>query len=196
MSVDCSRFPFQPWKDYLGVIMQQGRVQLDADWNEWVAELGRRLQAGTMDVLGPAEAGRAWDFENNGMIDALAGLIDGGRIKLYCVDSADAWTWSDRSVPTEERARRHGVYEGWIHDTVVPWVRADCGDTAVEIATLGFSPTRVHPRMPAHVALDTEATATAFVRTCECCRARPSVRECTRAGRWGKGTHVSRPCEC
>jgi hypothetical protein len=59
MSVDCSRFPFQPWKDYLGVIMQQGRVQLDADWNEWVAELGRRLQAGTMDVLGPAEAGRA-----------------------------------------------------------------------------------------------------------------------------------------
>jgi hypothetical protein len=59
MSVDLSRITFQPWKDYLGVIMQQGRVQLDADWNEWVAELARRLQAGTMDTLGPAEAGRA-----------------------------------------------------------------------------------------------------------------------------------------
>ena len=59
MSVDFSRFTFQPWKDYVGVVMQQGRVQLDADWNEWVAELARRLQAGTMDTLGPAEAGRA-----------------------------------------------------------------------------------------------------------------------------------------
>ena len=54
MSFDASRFSFHPWNDYLGVVMQQGRVQLDADWNEWVAELARRLQAGTMDTLGRA----------------------------------------------------------------------------------------------------------------------------------------------
>jgi hypothetical protein len=54
MSFDCSRFSFHPWKDFLGVVMQQGRVQLDADWNEWVAELARRLQAGTMDTVGRA----------------------------------------------------------------------------------------------------------------------------------------------
>lgn len=34
--------------------MQQGRVQLDSDWNEWLAELVRRMQAGTLDVLGRA----------------------------------------------------------------------------------------------------------------------------------------------
>src|SRR5258708_26773911 len=34
--------------------MQQGRVQLDADWNEWLAELSRRMQAGTLDILGRA----------------------------------------------------------------------------------------------------------------------------------------------
>src|SRR5262252_3360146 len=34
--------------------MQQGRVQLDADWNEWLAELMRRMQAGTLDILGRA----------------------------------------------------------------------------------------------------------------------------------------------
>src|SRR3954462_15368962 len=53
----------------------------------------------------PSEQGRAWDFEKNGMVGAVAGLIDGGRVKLYCVDSGDAQTWSDRSVPIEERAR-------------------------------------------------------------------------------------------
>ena len=86
----------------------------------------------------PAEAGRAWDFENNGMIDAVADLIDAGRVKLYCVDSADAWTWSDRSVPTEERARRHGAYEHWVTTDVLGWIRDDCGGP-VEVATLGCS---------------------------------------------------------
>ena len=57
----------------------------------------------------PSEQGRAWDFENNGMIDAVANLIDEGRVKLYCVDSADSWTWSDRSVSIEDRARRRAV---------------------------------------------------------------------------------------
>src|SRR6516165_8145062 len=34
--------------------MEQGRVQLDSDWNEWLAELSRRIQAGTLDILGRA----------------------------------------------------------------------------------------------------------------------------------------------
>lgn len=54
MSFDNSRFTFDPWKDYAGVVMQQGRVQTDADWNEWLAELSRRIRAGTLDTLGHA----------------------------------------------------------------------------------------------------------------------------------------------
>lgn len=86
----------------------------------------------------PSEQGRAWDFENNGMVDAVADLVSAGRCKLYCVDSADSYTWSDRSVPIEERARRHGSYESWILDQVVPWIAFDCGGPT-EIATLGCS---------------------------------------------------------
>ena len=73
----------------------------------------------------PSEAGRAWDFENNGMIEAVADLLGEGRIKLYCVDSFDHLTWSDNSLPTEERARRHGAYEHWILETVVPLIDRD-----------------------------------------------------------------------
>lgn len=43
----------------------------------------------------------------------------------------------------------------------------------VQVGARGFRSTRMHARMPAHVALDTEATATAFERACECC-SRPS----------------------
>jgi hypothetical protein len=52
MSFDKSRSTFNPWRDYFGVVMQQGRVQLDSDWNEWLAEFARRIQAGTLDILG------------------------------------------------------------------------------------------------------------------------------------------------
>jgi esterase/lipase superfamily enzyme len=86
----------------------------------------------------PSEQGRAWDFENNGMVDAVADLIEHGRVKVYCVDSADAWTWSDRSVPLEERARRHDEYERWLIEQVVPWIAGDCGGQT-EIATTGCS---------------------------------------------------------
>ena len=55
MSFDTSRSRFDPWKNYSGVVMEQGRVQLDSDWNEWLARAqSRRIQAGTLDILGRA----------------------------------------------------------------------------------------------------------------------------------------------
>ena len=54
MSFDSSRFTFDPWSNFSGVVMQQGRVQLDSDWNEWLAEFVRRIRAGTLDTLGRA----------------------------------------------------------------------------------------------------------------------------------------------
>ncbi|MBK1733163.1 DUF6519 domain-containing protein [Thiococcus pfennigii] len=54
MTFDCSRFSFDPTRDFAGVVLQQGRVALDADWNEWLAQLARRLQVGTLDALGQA----------------------------------------------------------------------------------------------------------------------------------------------
>ncbi|MFZ0420291.1 MAG: DUF6519 domain-containing protein [Candidatus Sulfotelmatobacter sp.] len=54
MSFDNSRFTFDPWRNFSGVVMEQGRVQLDADWNEWLAEVSRRIQANTLDIMGHA----------------------------------------------------------------------------------------------------------------------------------------------
>lgn len=83
----------------------------------------------------PSEAGRAWDFENNGMVDAIADLVEGGRLKVYAVDSFDHLTWAQNSLPTEERARRHGVYERWIIDTVLRLVDRDSPGHAGVITT-------------------------------------------------------------
>jgi len=86
----------------------------------------------------PAEGGDAGEFERRGMVSAVGDLLEAGRIKLYCVDSFDRESWSDRGIPLEERARRHGVYEAWILGEVVPFVRADSGG-AGELITCGVS---------------------------------------------------------
>ena len=101
--------------------------------------------AGTVAVFGhygrpllafPSEAGRAYDWRDMGMIGAVESLIDDGRVKVYCVDSFDASSWSNRDVPLEERAHQHGRYESWILDQVVPFIQHDTGG---EIMTAGSS---------------------------------------------------------
>jgi hypothetical protein len=54
MSADISRQRFDPANDYAGVLMQQGRVQLDADWNELVELFDRRFRTETIDIIGRA----------------------------------------------------------------------------------------------------------------------------------------------
>jgi esterase/lipase superfamily enzyme len=86
----------------------------------------------------PTEGGHAREFADHGMVDAVADLVEAGRVKFYCADSFDAGTWSAGDLPLEERARRHGAYESWILDAVVPHIRADTGEDA-EIVTAGCS---------------------------------------------------------
>src|SRR5262252_1365488 len=52
MKGDFSRRTFRPERHYSGVLMQQGRVQLDADWNEQV-DIETHLDETTrIDVIG------------------------------------------------------------------------------------------------------------------------------------------------
>jgi hypothetical protein len=52
MSGDYTRFTFKPRKDFSGVFKQQGRVDLDADWNELVEMVDRRWRSETIDIIG------------------------------------------------------------------------------------------------------------------------------------------------
>jgi esterase/lipase superfamily enzyme len=78
-------------------------------------------------VVFPSELGRRWDFEQTGVLDAVAPLVEAGRVKVYCVDGADQWSWRADDLPLDVRAQRHGDYERWIVEEVAPWIRHDCG---------------------------------------------------------------------
>ena len=52
MTSDRARVTFDPSRRYHGVVAQQGRVSLEADWNEAQAIAGAELTARTLDVVG------------------------------------------------------------------------------------------------------------------------------------------------
>ena len=53
MKADFTRNTFDPQKNFLRVLMQQGRVQLDADFNEQISILLNYMQTLAADLIGP-----------------------------------------------------------------------------------------------------------------------------------------------
>lgn len=115
--------------------MERLQVELEAPGLDRPGTLIRYGHWGRPVLVFPSEQGRAWDYESNGMVDAVRGLLDAGRVKLYCVDSFDHLTWSDRWIPLEERARRHRAYDAWITGPVLGWLRADSPGASDPVVT-------------------------------------------------------------
>ncbi len=82
MRGDFSRVTFRPENHFSGVLLQQGRVQLDAEFNEHVAIEAHRDQAMTRDVLGRAGA----PIDGGGFGIAVASMLRGVAAR------EDAWS--------------------------------------------------------------------------------------------------------
>lgn len=82
MSGDYSRNSFNSLHDFAGVLMQQGHPTLDADWNEFVAIVERRIRAGTVDTMGRAVVPK--ETPNGFQIVPAAGpVLTIGRGRMY-----------------------------------------------------------------------------------------------------------------
>ncbi|MBL8173929.1 MAG: esterase family protein [Bryobacterales bacterium] len=71
----------------------------------------------------PSFLGRFYEYEDRGMIAALTHKYDAGRLRAFCVDSLDAETWNNTSVPPRLRIERHMQWEQHILSEIVPMIR-------------------------------------------------------------------------
>jgi esterase/lipase superfamily enzyme len=78
--------------------------------------------AGQPVLVFPTSGGRFFEFEDRGMIAALAGRVDNGELQIFCVDSVDLESWYDRTAPPRSRINRHMQYEKYILDDVLPLI--------------------------------------------------------------------------
>ena len=116
MGADVSRARFDPLRDFAGVVLQQGRLLLDADFNEFVALLDRRLRAETIDLTSfgpdPDQAGESWvprQTPDGFRVTASAGKLTIGRGRMY-VDGLLAENHGDQITGFDrELAERAGT---------------------------------------------------------------------------------------
>jgi len=87
----------------------------------------------------PTAAGMAHEWEVQGMVDALAPWIDRGRLKLYCVESNVAETFTRKDGDPAWRIGRYLAYERFVHRELADFVRADCGGAELPIGAAGAS---------------------------------------------------------
>ena len=74
-------------------------------------------------IVFPTQDGLANQYEDFGMVDELADLVEGGKIQLFCVDSVDKESWSDGEGDKEARAAVQEAYYTYVVDELVPLVQ-------------------------------------------------------------------------
>ena len=95
----------------------------------WSPSLHRDMEllefghGGMRVVAFPTSFARFYEWEQQGMINALAHQLENGWMHLTCVDSVDRESWYDRGKHPGARAWRHEEYTGYIVNEVIPWTR-------------------------------------------------------------------------
>lgn len=119
---------------------------MQIEYHKWFSDsLGQDMEVNVYGYYGkpvlvfPAQAGRFYDFENFGMVSAIASFIEAGQIKLFTVDSIDGQSWANSGAHPADRARRHQDYDRYIVEEMTPFVRKHSGDTAAKFITTGVS---------------------------------------------------------
>ena len=83
--------------------------------------------AGAPLIVFPTSMGRFYEYEDQGMIDAVRWRLDRGELQAFCVDSVDGESWYNRGAHPLHRAWRHVEYERYVVDEVLPLIRSRNG---------------------------------------------------------------------
>jgi esterase/lipase superfamily enzyme len=94
---------------------------------------------GSPILVFPTSGGDENEYAGQGMVDALAQHIDGGKVKLFCVSSVNNQSWYDKGAHPRHRSYVQALYDAYLADEVVPFVRDHCRTPGIGITTTGAS---------------------------------------------------------
>ncbi len=101
---------------------------MNREYHKWYSsQLGHDMEyllfghAGRPIVVFPTSQGRFYQYEDFGMVGALAERIEKGEVQLLCADSIDSESWYNRGLPVHDRALRHNAWERYLINELLPW---------------------------------------------------------------------------
>lgn len=94
-------------------------------------------------VVFPSQNGRYFDFESFDMIEPCRPWLEAGKLRLFCVDSIDRETWSNREISPRKRIERHELWFRYLTEEFYPWMIRISGEEEMPF-TIGCSMGATH----------------------------------------------------
>src|SRR6266568_3378481 len=90
-------------------------------------------------ILFPTSFGSYYQNKDFGLVGAVSGYIDSGKVTVYCPDAIDLESFYNKSIHPADRMRTHNAYENVIVRDVFDLARRECGCHRVAVcgASLG-----------------------------------------------------------
>lgn len=87
----------------------------------------------------PTSGGDENEYEGQSMIGALAHHIDGGRVKVFTVNSVNNQSWYDKRAHPRHRSYLQAMYDAYVAYEVVPFIQNHSQTPGIPITTTGAS---------------------------------------------------------
>ncbi len=106
------------------------KIEYHKVWSESLSrdmELKSYGHAGKPLLVFPSGCGRFYEFEDFGMVKAVADFIESGKLRLYTVDSVDCESWLAHGKYPGDRGWRHDQYDQYIVGEAVMFIHEHSG---------------------------------------------------------------------
>ena len=90
-------------------------------------------------LLVPTAAADYLEYERFQLIDSIRPSIEGGKLKVYSVNSINSESWLNNDVHPKHKTWMHGQFNSYIYDEVIPYIKTTSGEnTPIIISGASF----------------------------------------------------------
>jgi esterase/lipase superfamily enzyme len=116
------------------------------DYHRWHSDrLGREMGVnvyghwGPPMIVFPTTGGDEWEYERQGVIAAIWPAIEGGRVKVFCINTNHGDSFGNGGVHPLHRSWMQKQYDEYVRAELIPFVHSHCRTSDVPIWTMGAS---------------------------------------------------------
>lgn len=71
----------------------------------------------------PTAAADYLEYERFQLIDSLASFINGGKLKIFSINSINTESWMNDYLSPQEKMARHRQFNNYVYDEVIPFIK-------------------------------------------------------------------------
>lgn len=90
-------------------------------------------------LLFPTAAADFLENERFFLIQSIEPAIRDGRVRVFSINSINSQAWMDQGLPVAEQGRRQALYQRYLEEEVVPYIRNVCQSADIRIGASGAS---------------------------------------------------------